>query len=319
MVTYVGTLGSDIYTGTDAVMYGLDGNDNLSATAGSHTLYGGEGTDRLNFQDGTNSYGDMYGGSGDDNLDADESSFAGTDDMYGDEGNDVIYAYAGADRLDGGQGNDLLYAGAGIDYLYGGDGGDTLDGGADADSLYGGRGNDTLLGGTGADLMIGGEGEDTYEVDNVGDRVFEFAGQGIADKVFAYVDFALPDAVDNLIMGGNAVYGTGSSTDNIIIGNAQNNVLQGGAGYDTLTGGAGSDLFVVRPGFGVDVITDFVAGAGTPDAVVFSTALFQSFAQVYANSAQVGADTWIGDGYGNTVVLQNVNRAALHANDFGFV
>jgi hypothetical protein len=37
------------------------------------------------------------------------------------------------------------------------------------------------------------------------------------------------------------------------------------------------------------------------------------------NSAQVGADTWIGDGLGNTVVLQNVLRSSLHPDDFGFI
>jgi len=66
--------------------------------------------------------------------------------------------------------------------------------------------------------------------------------------------------------------------------------------YDTFTGGAGSDLFIIRPGCGVDVITDFQAGAGSEDALLFSSSLFSSFSQVMANAAQVRADTWIGDG-----------------------
>ncbi len=141
-----------------------------------------------------------------------------------------------------------------------------------------------------------------------------------SDKVFAYVDFTLPDHVENLIMlYGQQTYGYGNSGANIIIGNASNNVLEGRGGYDTLTGGAGSDLFVVNPNFGVDVITDFVAGAGTADAVVFSTRLFSNFNQVMANSRQVGSDVWIGDGFGNTVVLSNVNIGALHPDDFGFI
>jgi hypothetical protein len=69
----------------------------------------------------------------------------------------------------------------------------------------------------------------------------------------------------------------------------------------------------------VDVITDFQAGAGSQDAVLFSSALFTSFSQVMANSAQVGADTWIGDGLGNTVVLTGVQQSALHPDDFGFI
>jgi hypothetical protein len=86
-----------------------------------------------------------------------------------------------------------------------------------------------------------------------------------------------------------------------------------------LVGGGGSDLFVVNPGFGVDVILDFVAGPGTADAVVFSRALFTGFAQVMANAAQVGADTWIGDGSGNTVVLSGITLTSLHPDDFGFI
>ena len=117
---------------------------------------------------------------------------------------------------------------------------------------------------------------------------------------------------------GNQRFGTGNAGDNIIIGNAQDNVIEGGAGYDTMTGGAGSDLFIIKPGFGVDVINDFIAGAGTPDAILFSRALFTSFSDIIAHTRQVGADTWIEDGRGNTVVLSGVQLGSLHADDFGF-
>ena len=85
-----------------------------------------------------------------------------------------------------------------------------------------------------------------------------------------------------------------------------------------MTGGAGSDLFIVNENFGVEVITDFAAGAGSEDAVLFSRSLFTTFNQVMANAAQVGADTWIGDGLGNTVVLTGVQIGSLHPDDFGF-
>lgn len=208
--------------------------------------------------------------------------------------------------------------GAGADLLIGNSGGNWLTGGAGADVLAGLAGSDVLLGGLGADIMVGGDGSDFYEVDNVGDTVYETPSADY-DTVYAYVNYALPDNAENLVMlYGNQTYGFGNSGNNYIVGNAQANVIQGGAGYDILTGGGGSDLFIVNPGWGVDVITDFVAGAGTEDAVIFSSALFQTFAQVFAASAQVGADTWIGDGAGNTVVLQNVNRGTLSADDFGF-
>lgn len=177
---------------------------------------------------------------------------------------------------------------------------------------------DVLLGGPGADRMLGGEGNDLYEVTEAGDLVIEAPGQGI-DTVFAYVNYQLPDHVEVLSMAfGTQVYGVGNAGDNTILGNAQANVIQGGAGYDVLVGGAGADLFVVHPGFGVDYITDFAPSGAGHDAIAFSSRLFASYAAVMANAAQVGADTWIGDGQGNTVVLAGVSLASLQAEDFGF-
>jgi serralysin len=225
-------------------------------------------------------------------------------------------AYHGADGIVGG----TVSGHGGNDRLYGGLAAERLEGGTGQDFLSGGGGGDVLLGGIGSDIMLGGTGNDIYEVDDGGDIVFEGADSGTADKVFTYVDFALPDHVEHLIMQyGNQRFGSGNALNNIIIGNGQGNVIEGGAGYDTLIGGAGSDFFIVRPGFGVDVITDFVAGAGTQDAVLFSSTLFTSFGQVMANSAQVGGDTWIGDGLGNTVVLVGVQQSTLHPDDFGFI
>ena len=137
--------------------------------------------------------------------------------------------------------------------------------------------------------------------------------------MFAYVEFALGDNFDNLLMNyGVQTYVFGNAGDNIIVGNARANVIEGRAGYDTMTGGAASDLFIINPNFGVDVITDFQAGAGSEDALIFARSLFTSFDQVMANAAQVGADTWIGDGLGNTIVLSGVQIGTLHPNDFGF-
>ena len=73
------------------------------------------------------------------------------------------------------------------------------------------------------------------------------------------------------------------------------------------------------PGFGVDRIFDFVAGAGRVDAVLFSSAIFSGFAEVMAHASQSGTMTFISDGAGNTVVLDNVSVQALHPDDFGFI
>lgn len=321
---FVGTSNADYQEGSLLA-------DNLNGAAGNDTLLGGPGNDILTGGPGTDF---MDGGEGSDTFEVDNVADRVIEAVG--QGIDQLYAYvdytlpANVENLMMGFGNQIYGHGNALDNLIVGnaqansiagfDGNDRLEGGAGNDAIDGGNGNDVILGGFGADTMIGGQGSDIYEVDNGGDLVFEQAGAGTTDNVYAYVDFTLPTNVENLVMlYGNQRFGTGNGGDNIIFGNGQGNVIEGGAGYDTLTGGAGSDLFIVRPGFGVDVITDFRAGAGSEDAVLFSTSLFTSFAQVKANAAQVGADTWIGDGRGNTVVLVGVQLDTLHADDFGFI
>ncbi|NET05732.1 MAG: hypothetical protein F6K16_13710 [Symploca sp. SIO2B6] len=53
---------------------------------------------------------------------------------------------------------------------------------------------------------------------------------------------------------------TGSSFNDVLIGDAGANVLDGGEGEDLLTGNAGEDVFVLTTGNGTDTITDFVVG-----------------------------------------------------------
>ncbi len=296
----------------DDIISGAAGNDKLYGGAGSDGLSGGLGNDLL---DGGLGADFMNGGAGDDSYVVDNVGDQVAESASG--GNDTVFA--SIDYTIGAAVENLVLTGTALNGI-----GNALDnvltGNASDNFLDGGDGADVLLGGFGADVMLGGQGSDIYEVDSVGDIVFESAGAGTADNVFAYVDFALGTNVENLIMVyGNQRFGTGNGGDNIILGNGQSNVIEGGAGYDTLIGGEGSDLFIINQNFGVDVVTDFQAGEGSEDALLFSNSLFTSFDQVMANSAQVGADTWIGDGLGNTVVLVGVQQSALHANDFGFI
>ena len=91
-------------------------------------------------------------------------------------------------------------------------------------------------------------------------------------------------------------------------------------GIDRLTGGGGHDLYEMQGNhFGYEIITDFVTGGSELDAVSFQNTTVHSFANVLTNSVQIGADTYIGDGLGNEVVLVNVSRASLTADNFGFI
>lgn len=157
--------------------------------------------------------------------------------------------------------------------LYGNAGNDVLRGGAGDDLLDGGWGNDLLDGGIGADTLYGGDGNDIFIVDNAGDKVIEWAnaGKGGTDTVLASVTHTLADNVEQLVLlGRDAINGTGNSMANVIIGNDGNNILNGGAGNDTLNGGkgadtlyggAGNDSFVFRLGeANGDRVMDFASG-----------------------------------------------------------
>ena len=89
--------------------------------------------------------------------------------------------------------------------------------------------------------------------------------------------------------------------------------------HDTLTGSGASDVFVFKPGFGKDTITDFAVGAGSADVIQFGTDVFSSYASVIAAASQVGADTLITVDTNNTLTLKNVVVSSLHADDFAFV
>ena len=106
--------------------------DHLVLAAGTYTLIGWTGADRL------------WGGLGDDNLQGD----AGDDALWGGPGDDTLRGDGHNDQLDGGPGRDTLRGGDGADRVYGGEGDDTL---------YGGGGVDYINGGPGADTCTHGE------------------------------------------------------------------------------------------------------------------------------------------------------------------
>jgi len=128
-----------------------------------------------------------------------------------------------ADQLQGTILRDLLFGTGGDDYI------DALDG------------NDVIDGGSGADVMIGGPGDDTYKVDDAGDQVIEFTGEG-SDTVEATFSYSLEGTVaENLMLQGSALAGTGNELSNSIRGNSAANVLFGNAGNDFLRGEDGND------------------------------------------------------------------------------
>jgi Ca2+-binding RTX toxin-like protein len=231
--TITGAIHNDILSGGDGndVLVGLAGNDTLDGGNGNDTLLGGTGDDTLTGGDGvdTASYSDAVAGVA------------------------VNLGLAGAQAT--GAGSDTL---SGIENLTGSAFNDTLTGDSGANAIDGGAGNDLIDGGTGADSMIGGLGNDRYIVDNNGDAAQESVGGG-HDTVVSSVNYTLGAEVEDLILTGNAVSGTGNALANRIEGNGLANTVKGGAGDDVIVGGDGFDSLYGEAGNDT-----FVFGAGTP-------------------------------------------------------
>jgi Ca2+-binding RTX toxin-like protein len=186
-----------------------------------------------------------------------------------------------------------------------------LHGEAGGDVLLGGADDDILVGGAGADTLGGGGGNDTAD--------YSASAAGINVNLGTSVGLGGDAQGDALVSIENVI---GSAFNDVIIAKANTtiDVFDGGGGDDIMTGGLGGDTFVFRFAQGSDTITDFIAGAAAADVVSLAGfgAAFDSFAEVIAAGAQIGADTVFSFGGGQTLTLQNVTLGALNAGDFIF-
>ena len=367
----VGNIENITLTGSENISaVGNDLANNITGNAGNNILFGLAGDDSLN------------GGAGSDNLIGDLgkdtlNGGAGLDTLAGGDGNDVYIVDSNADTVNeygavadidtvqsSAFGFDLSLAGrVAIEKLeltgsaYNGYGnalantitGNARDnylfGGAGADTLIGGLGEDSLNGGVGADSMTGGAGNDDYNVDNVGDKVTELAGQGDNDRISTtlnsfsllsngvnveslYFDGAgnfnaTGNGLNNIIYGGTGndtliggygnddLYGiTGSDS---LIGGAGNDTLNGGVGIDTLIGGAGNDYYYYD---GTDSITE-LAGAGT-DTIESTGSVNISLTDALANIENarlsfvaIAGTNITGNGLNNVLIGSNYSNTLL--------
>jgi Ca2+-binding RTX toxin-like protein len=236
MAVINGTSGRDTLIGTmfgDSIN-GLDGNDLLTGLEGRDTLDGGVGADTLLGGPGSDAY--LVDNAGDRVF---ENASGGSNTVY----SSINYTLPSDIEWLVLQGTAISGIGNNLD--------NPIAGNASNNRLWGGDGDDSLTGLGGADTMFGGAGNDWYAVEDAGDLVIETPGMG-NDRVYSTVDYSLPPNIEDLYLRGNAIAGTGNTSDNRLAGNQRDNVLDGRSGDDflgsrfsgdTLIGGTGDDTF----------------------------------------------------------------------------
>jgi Ca2+-binding RTX toxin-like protein len=249
--------GPNDITGTNAndTLDGLAGNDTLRGLDGNDVLLGGDGVDSL------------YGGAGDDTLRS-----GTTDDpltgghMDGGTGNDLYYVDAARSTIveAAGGGDDTVYttvtvklaADAEIEELRAYDLNSTnvfnLTGSDTGQTIRGNAGNNAIDGGGGGDTMFGYGGDDIYFIDDAGDVVNEWAGNGF-DTVRTKIDFSLGSVqyIERIeVSGTTGLTLQANQLDNGVVGGVGDDWLLGQGGNDTLVGGFGDDT--LYGGDGID-------------------------------------------------------------------
>jgi Ca2+-binding RTX toxin-like protein len=202
--------------GSNAVIEGSDGSDNLTGGGGNDRIDGNLGDDLI---DGGGGNDTLYGGEGLNGL----TGGAGDDTFRIDAGDSVNEsAGGGIDTVEtamsytlGANVENLTLtrvfhvsgAGNGLDNsIMGNTGANLLSGGAGADTLNGGQGDDTLVGGAGKDLLTGSGGLDQIRYGALSDSGVVFA-QRDAVNSFAHGDKIDLGALDaNASIGGNQAF-----------------------------------------------------------------------------------------------------------------
>ncbi len=261
---------------SDGIDIGNDGDrDILTPGTGRITVNADGGNDRIDasaYSSVRPVYGtlvELHGGPGRDVL---IGSTVASNDLYGEDGDDLLEGGNGRDRLYGGMGNDRLFGGGGDDWFYqeatvdgaddmfGGSGldwvsykkrttgvtvtiGDTqLDGEpgegdrvhADIENVMGGQGPDVLVGNTANNDLDGRGGDDELYGGAGADRLFGMAGK----------DILVGDGGNDSLWGGQQDdFLDGGLGADVLYGEAGNDILHGGPGGDTLDGGELRDEF----------------------------------------------------------------------------
>ncbi|CUJ87671.1 Cyclolysin [Shimia thalassica] len=254
------------------VLSGDDGDDQIT---GRGTIVGGGGADLIfllpdtysRYNDYTNlveagegndsvsGSGTIFAGPGDDVIVVEgDVRLADTNSLYGESGDDTIYADGRDDFISGGSGQDVLSAGDGNDFVNPGSGVDIITMGNGTDTVYGS--SDELNGDTihgvfendlvsinsttffGSPVIIQNDDLTTLSLDLTGDSQLDFHLH-FSDPTILYQQNIFQTDEGVLIY---RVRYIGTENDDWINGTDTDNTIEGLAGSDTLKGYAGNDL-----------------------------------------------------------------------------
>lgn len=296
---------------------GAGGDDFLMGLAGSDSIDGGSGNDRI--------IGDGY--------------VNDPDPRYNPWGNtgvaDTLRGEAGRDYISGGFGNDVIIGGADQDFLDGASEDDTIEGGAGNDVLAGGLGNDLLSGDAGNDFLYGdsaitvtfapGEYEGSLnQIDLASMYIeatdYEALGYPLAVTFHGFdVLEESGDGGNDFILGGtgNDLLSGGDGNDTLL-GEADHDTLIGGSGDDTLDGGNGNDWLIGDngdlTGSGNDTLAgglgdDVLQGLGGQDTLNGGSGNDKLYADAGADTLNGGTGLdWLVGGAGDDLYLFNAGN-----------
>jgi Ca2+-binding RTX toxin-like protein len=330
-IVYATSLNNTAIAGADALEFHSGaGADNVTGGQGNDFLYLGDGNNLANGGVGSDY---IVTGSGNDTVNGGE----GTDYVSTGAGDDVVFAsgetVAGiySETLDGGSGDDTLsysdakasvvaiLAGGQVPYGQVWDGlnvdktyaFENIIGSSFNDILSGTVADNVIDGGTsGRDILLGLEGVDTVSYAN--------STRGIV----AMMDIGGPGhgaSWDGIEFGDdffNFESITGSSHNDILVGDAGSNTLFGGLGDDTLIGGGGADVFRFTDlHSGADIIAQFEDGI---DKLSFSALAAHSISDftIYGNGTNALCLVLNG---GDTITIVSGAAITIDAGDFIFM
>jgi Ca2+-binding RTX toxin-like protein len=322
-----GSGATDTLSGIENVV-GSDFNDTLTGSGDVNSLFGGAGDDILVGGTANNvvgSYSDfLYGGEGSDTVDyRDATGPGGVQVNLGagqadDDGFGRLDFIEGVENAVGSEFNDTLIGSGGDNHLQG-LGGDDL--------LVGLGGNDTLDGGTNGfdgDTMDGGVGDDFYIVDDSSDVIVDSGG---IDTLRTTVSFTLQEGLQIEIIryegpAGGGVISLDTNTDNVMISNGQGITMSGGGGVNTIS------YTGVLDAVQVDLSTNSaVIGAFTDNILNFQNAeggggddtLFGTDAAGNVLDGGAGADTMNGGNGSDTYFVDDAGDVVIESNALGLL